>query len=72
MKHILNELSQPLLPCNELLEQQAAEEEKNTALQETQSEIEHPLLTVMRDIKPENITPIEAINLITEWKKLWT
>ncbi len=71
-KHILNELSQPLLPCNELLEQQAAEEEKNTALQETQSEIEHPLLTVMRDIKPENITPIEAINLITEWKKLWT
>ncbi|MBR5734291.1 MAG: DNA mismatch repair protein MutS, partial [Desulfovibrionaceae bacterium] len=32
---------------------------------------DHPLLTALRDLKPENLTPLEALNRLVEWKTLW-
>ena len=73
LRQVLSQVSQPLLPCSQLLEQQ--EQEELAALQNSESETQapqHPLFIVLQDLKPDNITPLEAINLITEWKKLWT
>ena len=58
---------QTLLPCPEL--EAVKKEEPDPA---KKISVEHPFLTVLRDTSPENITPLEAINLITEWKKIWT
>lgn len=58
---------QTLLPCPEL---ETAKKEELEPAEEVS--VEHPFLTVLRDTSPNNITPLEAINLITEWKKLWT
>ena len=63
----LCEEQQTLLPCPEL---EATSEKETEPVEEIQ--VEHPYLTVLRDTNPENITPLEAINLIIEWKKLWT
>ncbi len=32
---------------------------------------EHPLVRILRDMKPECLTPLEALRLVTEWKQLW-
>ncbi len=32
---------------------------------------EHPLLVALRDLQPETLTPIEALNRLAEWKTLW-
>ena len=33
--------------------------------------VEHPLLVALRDLNPETLTPIEALNRLVEWKNLW-
>ena len=32
---------------------------------------EHPLVLLLRDLQPENLSPLEALKLIMEWKNLW-
>ena len=32
---------------------------------------EHPLVQLLRDLEPENLTPLAALRLLTEWKQLW-
>ncbi|MDR3358250.1 MAG: DNA mismatch repair protein MutS [Desulfovibrio sp.] len=39
---------------------------------ETRPQSEHPLLRSLREVDPETISPLEALKLIAEWKKLWT
>lgn len=34
-------------------------------------EVEHPLFTILRDLDTDNLTPIQALALLTEWKTLW-
>ncbi|MDR2727264.1 MAG: DNA mismatch repair protein MutS, partial [Deltaproteobacteria bacterium] len=31
----------------------------------------HPLLTTLRDLNPDDITPLTALKLVCEWKTLW-
>jgi DNA mismatch repair protein MutS len=33
--------------------------------------IAHPLITTLRDLDPNSLTPLMALELIVEWKKLW-
>ena len=63
----IGEPTQTMLPSLE-----PTPEPEETAPPEPPAAPEHPLLTVLRDTNPDNITPLEAINLITEWKKIWT
>ena len=35
------------------------------------SGVEHPLLVALRDIDTDDMTPLEALKRITEWKQLW-
>ena len=32
---------------------------------------EHPLLRLLRDVDPDSLTPLEALRLISQWRKLW-
>ncbi len=32
---------------------------------------EHPLVQLLRDLDPESLTPLAALNLLVEWKQLW-
>lgn len=32
---------------------------------------EHPLLRLLRDIDPDSLTPLEALRLISQWRRLW-
>ena len=41
----------------------------STASQRTD---DHPLTARLRDLDPESLTPLEALNLIAAWKKEWT
>lgn len=34
-------------------------------------EAEHPLVSVLQDVDPENLTPLQAFKLVNEWKVLW-
>ena len=38
---------------------------------EPHKETEHPLAVSLRDLDTDNLTPIKALQLITEWKLLW-
>ena len=31
----------------------------------------HPILTALKDLDPDTLTPLEALNRLTEWKRLW-
>lgn len=31
----------------------------------------HPLVQILTDLNPETLTPVAALNLIAEWKKIW-
>lgn len=31
----------------------------------------HPLVLLLRDLDPEELSPLAALKLIMEWKKLW-
>ena len=32
---------------------------------------EHPLVTLLKDLQPDHLTPLDALRLVTEWKLLW-
>ena len=32
---------------------------------------EHPLVLLLRDLRPEELSPLDALRLLMEWKKLW-
>lgn len=34
-------------------------------------EAEHPLARVLQDLEPESLTPLQALQMINEWKMLW-
>ena len=40
-------------------------------LPEKIEKVDHPLLTTLQDLDTNTITPMQALNLITEWKLLW-
>ena len=42
-----------------------------TLMPEPHKEAEHPLAVTLRDLDTDNLTPIKALQLITEWKLLW-
>ena len=33
--------------------------------------LEHPLVRLLRELQPEALSPLEALRLLMEWKKLW-
>lgn len=33
---------------------------------------EHPLVLMLRELAPETLTPLDALKLLIEWKRLWT
>lgn len=41
------------------------------AVSPAQAAREHPLEAVLRDLDPESLTPLAALSLIAEWKKIW-
>jgi DNA mismatch repair protein MutS len=59
-------LGAPARTNTELKEPAAPSEARETA-----RSAEHPLLRRLRDVEPEDISPLEALKLIAEWKKLW-
>ena len=36
-----------------------------------EDEVEHPLFTILRDLDTDNLTPMQALALVNEWKILW-
>ena len=36
-----------------------------------ESEVEHPFFILLRDLDTDNLTPIQALALVNEWKILW-
>jgi len=34
-------------------------------------ELPHPFIITLQELEPENITPIQALKLVSEWKLLW-
>ncbi len=40
-------------------------------LSDTKEEPAHPLCTTLRDLDTNNLTPMQALSLINEWKLLW-
>ena len=38
---------------------------------EPQQPKEHPLERILQDLDPESLTPLAALNLLGEWKKIW-
>ncbi|MBQ4132141.1 MAG: DNA mismatch repair protein MutS [Desulfovibrionaceae bacterium] len=67
----IEEPSQSLLPSLELPREREKEKTEPDAPPDDIRQ-EHPLLAVLRDTNPNNLTPLEAMNLIVEWKKIWT
>ena len=45
--------------------------EPEPILAESFTSLPHPLLVTLKDIEPTHITPMRALELITEWKLLW-
>jgi len=44
---------------------------KDTLLPPREDEVEHPLFTMLRDLDTDNLTPMQALALVNEWKLLW-
>ncbi|MCR4667038.1 MAG: DNA mismatch repair protein MutS [Desulfovibrio sp.] len=44
-------------------------EQKNDAAGEKTSEAPHPLLTALRALDPDRLSPMEALQLLTDWKR---
>ena len=72
--NVLAENAQAVLPSLQLGgPAKSLLESANTNAPTSEQQVEkHPVLTVLADINPDNLTPLEALNLIMEWKKLWT
>ena len=59
--------SLPSLPGFErIAEQNAPLEAENPVC-----DVPHPLLVSLRDLDPENLSPLEALKTLIEWKNLW-
>lgn len=58
---------QQLLPGVET----APRTEPKPLLPPVQTENEHPLFTILRDLDTDNLTPMQALAYLTEWKVLW-
>ncbi|MDR1360283.1 MAG: DNA mismatch repair protein MutS, partial [Deltaproteobacteria bacterium] len=50
---------------------QAVRETPEPLLPAPEKTPEHPLLTSLRDLDADNLTPLKALALITEWKQIW-
>ena len=59
----------PGLPAPPALE--AGPETKGILLPPREDEVEHPLFTILRDLDTDNLTPMQALALVSEWKLLW-
>lgn len=46
-------------------------EPERPILPEKIADVEHPLITALKDINADAVTPMEALSLIHEWKQLW-
>lgn len=45
--------------------------EADELLPPVREEVEHPFFTLLRDLDTDNLTPMQALALVTEWKTLW-
>lgn len=61
---------EPLLP-GIVVPTQGKTKDIPPALPHVTMEAEHPLATVLQDLDPENLTPLQALKLVSEWKLLW-
>ena len=44
---------------------------KSLLLPPREDEVEHPLFTILHDLDTDNLTPLQALAFINEWKLLW-
>lgn len=67
------EAMQQLLPGIEppAAQPRGAGEQSAALLPPVKEEVEHPLFTLLRDVDTDNLTPMQALALVTEWKALW-
>ena len=63
------EAMQQLLPG--MNEHVAPQPEAPALLPPQEIEVEHPLFTSLRDLDTNNLTPMQALACINEWKLLW-
>jgi len=54
-----------------LPEPESAPKPKDPLLPPREDEVEHPLFTMLRDLDTDNLTPMQALALVNEWKLLW-
>ncbi len=47
------------------------EEQLENPFFEADQKQEHPLVEILLDLEPDEISPMQAFNMIHEWKKLW-
>ena len=33
---------------------------------------EHPLVLLLRELNPDELSPLDALRMLMEWKKLWS
>ncbi len=59
--------SLPNLPGFEHISEQRAPSEAESPA----CDVPHPLLVSLRDLDPENLSPLEALKTLIEWKHLW-
>ena len=60
---------QQLLPGMEAAEE--ARPKHPALLPPQEEEVAHPLFTILRDLDTDNLTPMQALARIIEWKSLW-
>lgn len=83
-RELLGQLEQKRLPVHSLGQAQPQEallpgivvapakaKDIPPALPYVSPEAEHPLATLLQDLVPENLTPMDALKLVSEWKLLW-
>ena len=68
-RHDSDKAMQQLLPG--LPEPESAPKAKHMLLPPRDDEVEHPLFTMLRDLDTDNLTPMQALALVNEWKLLW-
>lgn len=60
--------AQPVLPG---MPEPPAPKRREPAAQPASTPDAHPVLTALRDLDTDNMTPIDALKRLTEWKMLW-
>ena len=72
VKEQSNQVMRQLLPG--LSAPETAETPKHTLFPADSGEaveVEHPLFTILRDLDTDNLTPMQAFTLVSDWKALW-